>query len=972
MKRLIHLILLTIAGLLTLSAAEVRYFSLSGRVLDAITKADLTQAYVLLYDSVGNVRDTVRADRGLRIVNGEEQQLARFYFKVDRTDSTYIFDVECPGYQPTTVTYRVEKVGKREDYRTIPTIYLNRAPHKLGEVTVTASKIKFYHKGDTIVYNADAFQLAEGSMLDGLVAMLPGAEINENGQIKINGEFVESLLLNGKQFFDGNNQLMLENIAAYTVKNIEVYEGQTEKEKWENNPNADKHLTMNVKLKKEYNMGWILNAQAGGGTESRYTGRLFASLFTPTTNITLLGNINNLNDNRKPGKSDTWTPEMMPSGTKEYKMGGLNYRYDTPENDRSASGHITFEQTTTNYNRSTARTNFLTGGNTYENSYSHTHDRNLKLETRHQAWKSTDRFWLGAMALGRYVEKKNAASSLSGVFSAEQPQMTSQLLDAIYSTGTPEEISSIINRSATRTDGSRHEWEVQAFPNIAWKIPQTHDRLSLEVGVKYNSNKEDRWKDYTINYGSDPTPAERRRQYFDNSPNHQLTLMSNLTYNTYLSPVNLTINYEYRFFDRERDSYMYALDRLEDLGVFGVLPAGYLDTFDPANSYTSRLIENTHTISPTIGYYGYIPKNKSRLFITAGAAVALRHSRLDYWRGMRDFRLSKDYLLTTVSRWNAHIEWCLHNQTPNERRSNFRHTIEYRYQLTPKTPDMVQMLDFVDDTDPLNITEGNPDLRTQYTHTQTLSYRYSPRLQAHPISNRLELTHTLESNTLTRGYTYDTSTGIRHTRTYNVDGNSSVSARNNLNLQFGDKDQFTITSSTNASLNRYADMIGVNLSAPVREKVDTRILSEKISLSWQIGKQNLQIVGNLANRHSTSTRADFNTIDANHFSYGFIGNFVLPAGFGISTDFNLYTRRGYGVKELDTTDAIWNARLTYTPPRSKRWVFMIDAFDMLHQLSNVNYAVTASGRSVSYSNTLPRYVLFSAQYRFTINPKKKK
>ncbi|MCM1076697.1 MAG: hypothetical protein NC411_04980 [Bacteroides sp.] len=117
-------------------------------------------------------------------------------------------------------------------------------------------------------------------------------------------------------------------------------------------------------------------------------------------------------------------------------------------------------------------------------------------------------------------------------------------------------------------------------------------------------------------------------------------------------------------------------------------------------------------------------------------------------------------------------------------------------------------------------------------------------------------------------------------------------------------------------------------------------------------------------------REDFNDIDARHFSYGINGNFRLPYGFGISTDFTLYTRRGYGVKELDTTDAIWNMRLTYTP-RGGRWVFMADGFDMLHQLSNVNYAVNASGRTVTYTNVLPRYVMFSAQYRLNIQPKRK-
>ncbi len=126
----------------------------------------------------------------------------------------------------------------------------------------------------------------------------------------------------------------------------------------------------------------------------------------------------------------------------------------------------------------------------------------------------------------------------------------------------------------------------------------------------------------------------------------------------------------------------------------------------------------------------------------------------------------------------------------------------------------------------------------------------------------------------------------------------------------------------------------------------------------------------MTHRHSSSDREDFNTINAQHYKYGITGTFALPAGFGISTDFNFYKRVGYGIRELDTTDAVWNMRLTYAPPRNKHWVICADGFDLLHNLSNVNYAVTATGRTVSYTNTLPRYFIISVQYRLNIKPKK--
>ncbi|WP_289757947.1 outer membrane beta-barrel protein [uncultured Duncaniella sp.] len=968
MKQLIGRLLLVLffsSVTMSLSAKDDLLY-LSGRVRDAITKADLTDSHVLLYDSLGNLRDSIKADRGSRFTGGEVIAMAYFGFAVPRVDSTYVFDVVCPGYMTETISYRVEKIGKRETSRSLPPIYLKREPRKLGEVTVTASKIKFYNKGDTLVFNADAFQLAEGSMLDALIAQLPGVELNDNGQIKVNGQYVESLLLNGKEFLDGNNQLMLENIGAYTVKNIEVYEGQTKLEKWRGDPDAEKHLTMDVKLKKEYNIGLILNAQGGYGTEDRYMGRLFASWFSPTTKLTLIGNINNLNDNRKPGKSDTWTPEMMPSGTREYKMGAFNYDYENPEQTRSFNGYVNVEENSTDNRTTLARTNFLSGGNTFDNSFSRGKNRQLKVETRNYYNSFTEKFYYGGMLLGRYIKRENNSSSISATFDKEQTDLTYKALEALYSDGSPERLDAVINRSITRSDGSRHESEVQFYPTFEYKIPQTDDRLRFQVGVKYKDEKEERWRDYNINYGADPNPAVTRRQYFDNSPNQTFTLDATAEYRTFVSKVNLGFTYSYRFLNRDRDSYMYALDQLTDMGIYGTLPGGYLDSFDPDNSYTSRLIENKHDFGPELVFRR--PLRGNTLLVCVNPTISLLHQHFDYWRANRSYLVSRSSMLYAVGRYSARIDFSMDRKPGKDRRSFYRHQFIYEYRLDTKTPDLVHLIDIVNDSDPLNISLGNPDLKNAYVHNQTLTWNY--KAHDHPVNNTLLLGYELTSRALVRGYTYDTSTGVRRNRTYNVDGNNVFSAHNNFNLQFGAKQEFMLSSSTDGQIINSADMIGVNLEAPEESKVSTRALTQGLKFGWQIGKQSLQFGGKYTNRHTTSSREDFNTINANHYNYGIIGQFILPGGFGINTDFMLYTRSGYGVRELDTTDAIWNLRMTYTP-KGGRWVFMVDGFDMLRQLSNVNYAVNAQGRTVSYTNALPRYILFSVQYRINKQPRKR-
>lgn len=103
-------------------------------------------------------------------------------------------------------------------------IYLFKSTVKeLGEASVSASKILMANKGDTIEYNATAFRMAEGSMPDNLVRALPGAQIDDNGRITINGEFVSTLLVNGRDFFKGDPKVALSNLPAYAVNEIKVY-----------------------------------------------------------------------------------------------------------------------------------------------------------------------------------------------------------------------------------------------------------------------------------------------------------------------------------------------------------------------------------------------------------------------------------------------------------------------------------------------------------------------------------------------------------------------------------------------------------------------------------------------------------------------------------------------------------------------------------------------------------------------------
>lgn len=293
----------------------------------------------------------------------------------------YIVRVTHEGYE--TMTRRITL--KDGEVQEATTFELKRMPKEgmLGTAVVRATKIKFYHKGDTLVYNADAFNLAEGSMLDALVEQLPGVELKRDGRILVNGKQVESLLLNGKDFFRGKSNIMLENLPSYMVKNVKVYEKQSEFSELTGIKDNDPALVMDVRLKREYSIGWTANAQVGGGTEDRWLGRLFALRFTPQSRLSAFANANNTNETRKPGNNGDWWPGDI-TGQTTVKTGGFDYMVTDKRHRFDVSGNVEASHTDGKSETHQTVENFMPGGsNTFARRWFTGENENTSVSTSH-------------------------------------------------------------------------------------------------------------------------------------------------------------------------------------------------------------------------------------------------------------------------------------------------------------------------------------------------------------------------------------------------------------------------------------------------------------------------------------------------------------------------------------------------------------------------------------------------------------
>lgn len=301
---------------------------LYGEVYDSFTKAKVRAKIIVM-----TADSTVIREDSTRFYGMDSD----FNITVPKRDGKYIFKLESDDYETTFYDYEL-KTNSRKQWYEMPRILMKRKANdifkdvELGGVVVKGTKIQVAYKGDTIVYDASAFNLPEGSMLDALVRQLPGAELKDNGDIYINGEKIDYLTLNGSDFFKGDNKVMLENMPYFTVKNVQVYHKSTERSEALGREIDEKEFVMDVKLKREYSRGYILNAEAGAGTEDRYMSRAFGLYYDDHTRVSLFGNVNNVNEVRQPGNDGDWTPSNMSKNVLEHKQTG--FELQTEDKDK--------------------------------------------------------------------------------------------------------------------------------------------------------------------------------------------------------------------------------------------------------------------------------------------------------------------------------------------------------------------------------------------------------------------------------------------------------------------------------------------------------------------------------------------------------------------------------------------------------------------------------------------------------------
>lgn len=967
-KRIITLILAIVA--ITAGAQEKNQprnsVRVIGKVADVLTSQPVFDVQCeLMWGADSTLVDTLRTGKGDS--NNKSVSFVMFYIK---RPGRYILRMRKDGYVTTDQAFNVKRFYKDEetvDLMNKPFYIQKERKVTLNEVVVKATKVKFYVNGDTLVYNADAFDLAEGSMLDALIQQLPGVELKSGGDIEVNGKHVDALLLNGKDFFNKDHRLMLDNLPSYMVKKVKAYDRSNEQMRMAGLPDdGNKEFVMDVQLKKEYNIGRIANAEAGAGTDERFLGRLFALRFTPNSRLSFFANANNVSDDRKPGQNGDWSPLRQLTGIRSVYDAGFDYNINEKEGRWTTNGNVRTSYTEDDAEQHTSSENFLTGGNTFGRAYSKRHADNFKVKTSHDLnlyRRDKVLSYLGLQPNFSYSRQHNNGESSSAVFDAHVAEQWGKAwIDSIMAPNAGSLLlHHALNRTISQAKGNGHSLNTGVNANAIFRIPHNNRFiLNASGSIGYSDEKHHAYDHFQLDYPNSGTPTDRRNRY-DLNTNRSLNYGGSIgARRTEIGCLQLSTDYIYSHAKKETNRSLYLLHLLEDFdGELSTLPStnDLYKTLDTNNSNQAETTDDIHRLCFSYDY------NSSRRHswnlirqFRGNVEVRFGRNQLDYQRGQLDTLFHRNATFVQTDG-----DWRLFTRDQKK-------VFEVNFNTRISAPGITYLLNIRDDSDPLRIVLSNPHLKNPQRYHLGTSYR---RVLSGERMWNVSGSINLAPQSIAMATLYDKQTGIRTVTPQNVNGNWDAHLGGGYNTPLDHSRHLSLSTKTTLDYYHSVDLISTTPAAPSRSIVGSYYANEAFSLTYRPNaKLQIKGIGNIHYQHSTSNRTDFETINVLDFDYGLTAQVELPWSLQLATDLTMYSRRGYESSSMNTDNFIWNARLSYTMLKG-RLTWMLDGFDLLGQLDNVTRVVNAQGRIETYTNVLPRYALLHVVYRFNKQPKKK-
>lgn len=923
-------------------------------------------------------------------------------------DYTLIINAE--GYAPFRHDFKVASEGQDVVY--LRTLDLERERHtELKELDVVGTAIKMVMKGDTVVYDSRAFQLAEGSTLNALVAQLPGVELSDDGSMTMNGRKIQSLLIDGNDFFKGDPQVALKNLPSYTVDKIKVYDKAADNDYLTNKSQqlsesvSDQNLVMDVRLKKEFSMATIINLEGGYGPgiykdgpkkwDSRYIGRFFGIGIGRNYRFSVYGNTNNINNvTRASSEEKGWDwGGSKSSGDSRSTLGGFDlYWQPNKKNEFMADGSYTREDS--HFESLTAKTSFYPTRTLYGRYRSHADELAQTARGRVGVRHRGDNLFIAGSIEATWMSTHRQTQSFTVNLDANPfESYRGAVIDSVFNISRrglvpSAELTRIIsstNYTSTRNYGQKG-FNPQNL-NIVGEISMNYRPKSIRTGFVFNGSVTDRTtKDYqgnlyfqtladaalTPNRRTQWSGSEARRTMALTTPGVQWSKRFMNDVRSHTLQIDASTGWEMM---RDYSNRKYQYELLADGFDISSLPlpsqtATIGALVDADNTVRSLSLRNTwingagvdYSIEPMVpGDSTVNLKYNIRLNYTFNENF--RH--LSYGKYYADFDYHKD---STDPTHKAGMSFTL---SSNNKLRNWYLLLNYGYSTS--LLNMLNMVPTINNSNPLDVYLGPADgvrLKTPSTHRGYISGFYYNNRTKYMTYSSLSVNKYQNSE----GYAavFDPASGITTHRPISVNGNWNIYASTTHSKPFGPLDCWNAHFSVNYYHGNDVDYLSA-VGAPQRSVVKNDELSGRVSLSYSIkgdGKfkgTNFRADYGAGWQHSRSATDNFRAINALvHTPRASIG-FFLPWDIEGNTSLGGQIRRGYEDSALNTTEWVWNATVQKSILNGKL-IFKVNAVDLLGQRSTVTYQVNSQGRTEVWQNNLPRYVMLTVTWRINYTP----
>lgn len=848
-------------------------------------------------------------------------------FSATEPDGTFLIESIAKGKYNLQITYigygTIQKlIDLNGDNKILDLgiIKMNEEGKMLDAVTISAEYVPIKVTKDTLEFNADAFKTQPNAVVEDLLKRLPGVEVDADGVIKVQGEEVKSVTVDGKEFFGNDPKMATKNLPANAVKKVQVFDKKSKTSEFTGIDDGNDEKTINLELKEDKRNGYFGNVMAGYGSDDRYESKTMINRFSPKTQLSFIGSLNNLN-NSGVNVSDFMTMTgsqggggmrsinansgvpisfgQNNAGDTESITAGLNLNQNLGnKNKLSFSYYLT--QSETDLRQNALTNSFLPSGalisNNKFNSLSEALNHNFNTTLDMRIDSTTELTLRGNLGL-----KDNEG------LSAQQDT-------------TLNASRNILNFNDQNKNNKSDATNYNFTLNVRKKLNKIGRTVTLDGSLGANDT-ENRNRLLSEVYGRDLILNNEISVFQDQN---QLSQNNNYSYGaTYTEPIS---NQLFVIINGSRKN-----NKSDILKDFFELNPDALTTPGILNEELSRTFDNRFVYNT-----GGVNFRLSKENYSASAGVDFQNSNLEG--------------LPSVG---AEINTQFNNFLPKASLELDKLRIRMNYSTSVREPSMDQLQPVVDNTDPLKIYQGNPNLVPEYRHNMRISYNFFDQFNFRSLFANIRLGHT--KYRITTSTILDPETSVRTQTPVNTSGESTLAGNINyssplnfMKAKFRTGINSSLTSGINfingkeTSIDRWNN--GLNLTLENKSK---KIFDASVSGRWSFN----------SNIYKDNKDQNTNFINQTYETY-----LALFPGKGWTID----TRMEYYLYDQGSFDAstkvnLWQASVSKGFMDNKLTA-KLRIFDILNQNQGVSRSATDLDISETVSNAIGRYFMLNLTY----------